>query len=71
MFAFGRQKTRRLAISAALAATLSLPSLIGPLANTAHAQSRRCEVLQHYMDNHSPDGWIWRAASVEYGNYCV
>jgi hypothetical protein len=63
-----------LAISAALAASLSLPGLVGPFAQAAHAQTRRCEVLQHYMDSHSPDGangWIWRAASVEYGNYCV
>lgn len=63
----------RLAVSLALASSIAATSLAGPLATSAHAMSRRCEVLYHYMANKSPDGadgWMWRAASVEYMNYC-
>jgi hypothetical protein len=57
---------KRLALSAALASAF----LVGPLSGSAHAMSRRCEVLKNYMDNTYYDTWMWRAASVEYMNYC-
>jgi hypothetical protein len=59
-------RTKRFAISFLLAGTV----LIGPLSATAHAESVRCRVLRNYLENKSPDSWMWRAASVEYGNYC-
>jgi hypothetical protein len=63
-------RTRRLALSFALAASVAAGTLAGPLAATVHAESTRCRILHNFMDNTSPDSWMWRAASVEYGNYC-
>jgi hypothetical protein len=59
-------RVKRLALSVALASTV----LAGPLGGTAHAMTRRCEVLMNYMDNTDSDTWMWRAASVEYMNNC-
>jgi hypothetical protein len=65
------RRSRRLALSFAFAASLAAGTLAGPLTATVHAESPRCRVLHGFMDNTSSDSWMWRAASVEYGNYCV
>jgi hypothetical protein len=31
----------------------------------------RCQVLKTFMDNTTSSSWMWRAASVEYMNYCL
>jgi hypothetical protein len=61
------RRIKRVAVSLLFAGTV----LVGPLSGTAHAaESVRCRVLRNYLENKSPDSWMWRAASVEYGNYC-
>jgi hypothetical protein len=65
------QRSRRLALSVVCAASIAAGTLAGPLTATVHAESPRCRVLHNFMDNTSSASWMWRAASVEYGNYCV
>jgi hypothetical protein len=38
--------------------------------STAASATPRCTVLRTYLDN-APVTWMWRAASVEYANYCL
>ena len=64
---------KRLALGLALATTVSVGAWSAPFTTTAYAESVRCRVLRHYLEAKSPDGpdgWMWRAASIEYMNYC-
>jgi hypothetical protein len=43
--------------------------VLASLSSAAYA-TPRCTVLKTYLDN-APTSWMWRAASVEFSNYCL